>query len=275
MSIDLLARKIRRLEIQSNTTVAIKSLKALRVLARKGGFGKDFWKAASKLEKARPTEIALFNCLEILRKNPLIITIDALLHYFPAANERLSRNGSKLFQFKKTVLAHCHSTNVVKLLLKNKRKVSRVFVTETRPLYQGRRTAKELVRGKIKVVFIVDSAAGLVLPETDLVLLGADAIGYPGVFNKVGSFNIALAAKRTKTKFYIVSNLMKLDFNGKAQLEERPVIEVGDVKGASILNPAFDIIPWDLITGVVTEQGILTKKQVFKRLSKGIECISI
>ncbi len=267
-----LAKKIRDLKIQSNTTVALKALEALKTRARNKGFSKKFWNDAKRLEEARPSEIALFNCLSILRRNPSLLTIDSLLDYFPEAEKAITEQARELFKKPVTVLTHCHSTSVVSTLKKYKRNVKKVYVTETRPLFQGKETAKELDKAGLKVVYAVDSAAGLLLPDTDLVLLGADALSYPGVYNKIGSYTIALASKPDNTPVYISSALMKLDFEGRAELEERPAKEVGKVPG-KVLNPAFDLTPWPLVKGVITEQGILNEKGIVKRLNEGVECI--
>ncbi len=145
-----------------------------------------------------------------------------------------------------------------------------VFACETRPLLQGARlTALELARARIPVVVIVDSAGATVMPECDVVLVGADRIARNGdTANKVGTKMLAVLAKEFRKPFYVVGPCSSFDLTCTRGcdivIEERSADEVrkfGSCRAVpnsvSVFNPAFDITPARLITGFVTERGLI------------------
>ena len=142
-----------------------------------------------------------------------------------------------------------------------------VWVSETRPRNQGLLTAWELRHANIPHALIADNAAGLLIMrgEVDLVIVGADRIAGNGdVANKVGTYLKALAANVHGVPFYVAAPLSTIDFDcpeGAAiPIEERDAAELGEKVSRGdtpVVNPAFDITPADLITGIITEQGIL------------------
>jgi ribose 1,5-bisphosphate isomerase len=270
--------KIRSVEVQGAKEIAIYSLKFLRRLAKKKGFGKEFNHAMVELENARPTAVVLHNCLRLLRISKNLKTIDALLLHLESINDEIAENGLKLFRKKEyTILTHCHSGEALAVIkmLKRKRKKIRVFATETDPLEQGVKTAKELARARIPVTLIIDSAASYFMPDIDIVIVGTDAIRKEGVVNKIGTSLYAFAAKAYKKPFYVVGNMFKLDKRRKFRIEQRSSKEVyrelthpGRLKGVKIKNPAFDITPWEYVTKVITEDGVFTPAQIKKILRK-------
>jgi ribose 1,5-bisphosphate isomerase len=161
---------------------------------------------------------------------------------------------------------------VIKKAWKDGKKIS-VIATETDPLEQGVKTAKELAKVKIPVTLITDNAVGYFMPTVDCVLVGSDAIRKEGVVNKVGTSLLALAAKENKKPFYVAANTLKFDKRKKLTIEERSPKEVyrelirpGNLKNVKIRNPAFDVTPWKFITAVITEKRILEPKQVLRLL---------
>jgi methylthioribose-1-phosphate isomerase len=140
-----------------------------------------------------------------------------------------------------------------------------VWVDETRPLLQGSRlTAWELLRANIPHTVIPDgAAAGLMARgKVDLVLVGADRIARNGdVANKLGTFPLAIAARRAGVAFYVVAPWSSFDpacARGDAiPIEERGAAELTAPAGSAVYNPAFDVTPAELITGYVTERGIV------------------
>ena len=159
-------------------------------------------------------------------------------------------------------------------------KAVHVFACETRPLLQGARlTVWELTQAHIPVSLLVDSAAaGLIASGgVDLCIIGADRIAANGdTVNKVGSYQLALACKRHQVPFYVAAPRSTVDAkcsDGRSiPIEQRNPIEVGQidgktltVKGVSILNPAFDLVPADLIAGIVTEDGIYSPASLFRK----------
>ena len=148
----------------------------------------------------------------------------------------------------------------------------RVFACEARPLLQGARlTAWELTQAGIDVTLIVDSAAASLLHSgrVDAVVVGADRIAANGdTANKVGTFSLALAARHAGVPFYVAAPTSTVDPatpSGDAiVIEERPADEVRTWQGGASApkdvpawNPAFDVTPHDLITGFITERGVL------------------
>jgi ribose 1,5-bisphosphate isomerase len=139
-----------------------------------------------------------------------------------------------------------------------------VICTETRPVFQGRITAQELIDLNIKTTLIVDSAARTFMKKADLVLVGADAITSEGsVVNKIGTSTIALVAHEARVPFYVVSELLKFDVDtlcGEHEaIEERSPSEVWSEAPRMLVvkNPAFDITRRKLIHGLICEEGII------------------
>ncbi len=150
-------------------------------------------------------------------------------------------------------------------------KVIQVYSCETRPLLQGARlTAWEMMRAGIPVTLVIDSvAAGLAARgEIDLCIIGADRIAANGdVVNKIGSYQVALACWKHNIPFYVAAPFSTIDFDCQQgefiPIEQRhpdEVLEVGGIRvaamGVSAANPAFDLVPADLVSGIITEKGL-------------------
>jgi len=151
-------------------------------------------------------------------------------------------------------------------------KVLQVYADETRPFLQGARlTAWELVRDQIPTTVITESMAGPLMRQggLDFVVVGADRIAANGdVANKVGTYTVALLAKTHGVPFYVAAPLSTIDLatvdGSQIPIEQRPAREVSHLgsarltpEGASIWNPAFDVTPAELVTGIITERGIV------------------
>lgn len=263
-------KRIKSLEIQGAKEIAVESLKFLRNYAKENGFGNDFDKIAKKLEEARPTAVILHNCLEIIKKERNIETINKLLTKLNQATNEIAKKGSRLIKNGYTIMTHCHSGEalaVIKQAWKEGKKI-KVFATETEPKEQGIKTARELAEMKIPVVLIIDSAVEFFVKDVDIVIVGSDAIRKEGVVNKIGTCTIAIVAKEYKKPFYVVGNTLKLDKRKKIIIEERPPSEiyVERMKTLEVKNPAFDITPWKYVKRVITEKGILTPGNILRML---------
>ena len=109
------------------------------------------------------------------------------------------------------------------------------------------------------------------MKDMDCVILSADALRKEGVYNKIGTYGLAIIAKRHKIPFYVFATSFKIDSRKKIEIEERPAKEVytnlKSLKGIKIRNPSFDLTPWDLVTKLITEKGVMTPANV-KRLIK-------
>lgn len=252
--------RLKSLDIQSATTIAIESLEYLRGFAIKRGFGEAFDEECTKLLDARPTAVVLHNAIEHIKEKPAGSVLEKVIRDLQSARDRAAKNASEIFITKTDVLTHCHSTFVVAALVKNRGSVRNVIVTETRPKDQGVRTAKDLLAAKIPVTFIIDSAVSDLISQTDIVVVGADALRKEGLVNKVGTHPLACVAKENNKPFYVITSSFTLDRRKKITMEQRPASELHhpDLRGAKILNPSFDITPWRYVSAVVTEKGIIT-----------------
>jgi ribose 1,5-bisphosphate isomerase len=263
---------LRSLHIQGAKEIAVASLKFLKQFAKQKGFGKVFDQACKKIEAARPTAVPLHNVLEVVRKERSMKAIDRLLGQLQNATKRLGLIGSKMIKPGWTIMTHCHSgeaLSVIKAAWKSGKKIN-IIATETEPVEQGIRTVKELREEKIPVTLITDAAVGFFIGQCDAVIVGCDALRYKeGLVNKTGTYPMALLARTHRIPFYTVASTFKLDNRKRFEIEERPPKEVyrelHELLGASVRNPAFDITPWNLITRIITEKGVMTPGNV-KRL---------
>lgn len=260
------AGKVRGLKIQSASTIATESMKHLLSFSSEKGFGKDFDAECTKLLKARPTAVVLFNAVERVKKKRTASEIKKVIRELESAKEKAAANSAKLFLKKTTVLTHCHSTFEIEAMVRNKKKIRQVIVTETRPKNQGVTTAKELVAKKIPVLFVVDDAVSDEMGKTDIVMVGADALRKEGLINKVGTHMIAQEAREYGKPVYVITSTYTIDKRKKFVMEHRPSNEMEKIKGVKYDNPAFDITPWKYITAVVTEKGILKPARIKKML---------
>lgn len=289
------AGRIRRLEIQGATNVAIAALKVLEdhLSRSEAGSRREFLleleSAKEILFNTRPTEPLMRNAIRYLihavseseLEDPegLAGLVSALSREFledlEESKRRISEIGSRRILEGSTVLVHCHSSVVTRILSEARRqgKNFHVYCTETRPLFQGRITAGELAELGIESTMIVDSAVRFFMNRIDLVLVGADAITSEGnVINKIGTSLVALAAREARTPFYVASMLLKFDpetVSGEyTVIEERAGKEVWDdpPEGLRLRNPAFDITRREFIHGIVCETGILSPEVVMREV---------
>lgn len=248
------------------------------------------------LKQARATEPMLFNglkyCLtnykELLKKKTDLKTITTKLfqvcktYVGDIEREEALRPliGAKLIKKNMNIMTHCHSWSVVKLLVTAHKQDKKFYVynTETRPLYQGRKTSQDLVKAGIPNTMIVDDSAPFFIDniyesdiDIDMVIIGSDAIKMDGsIYNKVGSFSLTLSARHSKIPVYIVGSLTKIDTENTVKIEQRSGKEVRSdaPKWLDILNYAFDKVPAKFITGIITEYGIIKPQDIKKQVKK-------
>ena len=195
-------------------------------------------------------------------------------------NKQMGKNGAKLFQDNDTIMTHCNAgalatvaygtaLGVIRATNESGKNI-KVIATETRPVQQGSRlTAFELKHDGINVSLIPDTAVGYTMAN-DLVngvVVGADRILQTGhVFNKIGTYQVATMAKQHNIPFYVAAPLSTFDLESRPEdiiIEQRKPSEVtgiGDKKtapdGIDVINPAFDMTPPELISGIITENGV-------------------
>jgi ribose 1,5-bisphosphate isomerase len=226
-----------------------------------------------KILSLRPTEAMLINILN--KQNPH--KYNEFLKTLKENQDKINLHLFKLIKNNSLIFTHCHSSSVTEALIyaKKKGKKFEVYNTETRPLYQGRKTAQELSKAKIKVTMFVDSAATIALTKkqktkkANLVLLGADAISKNGTLNKVGSGMFAQIAKINKIPLYIISDSLKY-LSKETEIEQRNPKEIWNIKNnknLKIKNPAFELIDKKFIKGVISEFGILSYEKFIKKMN--------
>lgn len=283
-------KDIKTLKIQGATAVARTTLLAMVNFGQKfkvkniKQFVKQVKKAGIQLAYARPTEPLAQNLVESVvsklkrmvkegadskqAQEILIYLVNHELRELEEDHKELVKAGIKLIKSGDKILTFCHSSSVEKILIAAKKegKKFKVIVPETRPLFQGRLTAKKLSQAKIAVTMIVDSKTDELLAskKIDKVLIGADVIlKDKGIINKVGSFGICEDAYQNKIPVYVAALTLK-QRSGliPVKIEKRQPYEIWKKapKNISIENPAFDKVPAKFITGIITERGILKSK---------------
>jgi len=243
--------------------------------------GENMEKSANEIKNARPTAVNLSWAVErvLNSKSPIeeaLRMYDEDVH----TNMAIGKNGAAIIDDGDTVLTHCNAGALacvdygtalgVLRAAHDEGKNIKVICDETRPLCQGARLSVfEMQEEKIPVKLAVDSAAGHLMQKgmVNKVVVGADRVAKGGVANKIGSLMVALAAKRFNVPFYVAAPESTFDIENSiydVEIEERDADEViyfGNTRvapeGTEVENPAFDIIPSDLITGIITEKGII------------------
>lgn len=297
MTVQETAAKIKSLEIQGATNVAVQAVKALGEELRKHEWStsaevyKIIDSSMKLLIESRATEPMMRNGLKYIDRmvhdtkwsNEMgfrKLVQDAenhILEVFTDAKNKMIEVGAKRIEDGDTVLTHCHSSGVTGTIIKARQqgKDFNVIQTETRPRYQGRITAQKLVEAGVDTTMIVDSAARHYMKEIDFVLVGSDAITSEGnVINKIGTSQVASAAWESRVPFYVVSTLLKFDpvtiHGAYEEIEERHVDEIWSdpPEGLKIRNPAFDVTRRDYIHGLITEEGIISPHSILEAIHR-------
>jgi len=266
--------------------VAIASIEAIETLAKqtkakgKTEFLKELSEAREILFASRETEPLMRNAIryiisQVQRSNGkktkvLSETVSSASQKFlkelEDSKEKIAEIGARRIRDSSVILTHCHSSTVTHLLEKARRegKDFEIICTETRPFFQGRTTAREMLQLGIRTTMIVDLAARFFMNDVELVIVGSDAITSEGnVVNKIGTSMIALAAHEARTPFYVVSELLKFDpatmYGDFEKIEERSPAEIWKdaPRKLAIRNPAFDVTRRDFIHGIICEEGII------------------
>lgn len=204
-------------------------------------------------------------------------------------NHSIGKNGASLLKDGDVVLTHCNAGSLatvqygtalapIRAAIEEGKNIS-VIADETRPRLQGARlTAYELQYDKIPVKVISDTSSGLLmmLGKVDKVIVGTDRVTGDAVFNKIGTYLVALAAMDNKIPFYVAAPTSTLSLQetiNDVTIEQRDSNEVCKVlgkvqivpEGVECLNYAFDITPFKLVTGVITEDGVFSPEELLLR----------
>ncbi|MHA1819848.1 MAG: S-methyl-5-thioribose-1-phosphate isomerase [Promethearchaeota archaeon] len=273
-------------------------------------FMKKLNEAADILKATRPTAVNLFWAIDRQLKvaqnagdDPQKIT-DALISEAKkmaqediALNKAIGKHGADLLEDGDTVLTHCNAGSLatvqygtalapIRWAVEEQGKKINVIADETRPRLQGARlTSYELYYDKIPVKVECDNTSGLMmrLGKIQKIIVGADRIVKDAVFNKIGTYMIAIAAKYHNIPMYIAAPTSTLSLNESEKdviIEQRDGwFEVAEVmgrakdnpivpKGVECINYAFDGTPMDLITGIITEDGVFTPEELLNKYLK-------
>jgi len=301
------AEKIKSLEIQGASNVAISAIQFLSDYAQRIGetiTSEDLFnklvEAKTILFQTRATEPALRNGLNYitnrLKKKIDSLSIKEILELIASCKDeykllmqnskkKIAEIGARRIPDVSTddnfiIMTHCHSSIVNAILLEAKRQGKdhfKVVATETQPRLQGKKTVRKLLDAGIEVIHVIDSAMRWVVNhyEVDLIIIGADSITSEGtIINKIGSRLLALVAHEEHVPFYVASPLLKYNpqtsFGILEKIEMRDPKEVWEdaPEGLTILNPAFETVSRRYIDGLITEAGIFASSHVHNYFAK-------
>jgi methylthioribose-1-phosphate isomerase len=296
---DEIAAAIRNMVIRGAPAIGVAAAMgvALGVLnASEKSFDREFERVVLTLGKTRPTAVNLFWALQRMRdvytrnRSRGVASVqralkdEALKIYRDdiAANKQLGKYGAGLMRNAKKIMTHCNAGALatagygtalgVLRALKESGSKFEVLVNETRPFLQGARlTAWELKKEKIPATLITDNMAGYLMQKgrVDAVVVGCDRVAANGdVANKIGTYMIAVLAKRHGIPFYVAGPTSSIDINcpsGKdIPIEQRDPKEVSHMfgkplapKGTKVFNPAFDVTAQELVSAIITEKGVI------------------
>ncbi|MGC9071706.1 MAG: S-methyl-5-thioribose-1-phosphate isomerase [Acidilobus sp.] len=297
------AQAIKDMEIRGAPAIGVSAAFAMALAARysqaKGvqGLLDDLREAYGELSKTRPTAFNLFWALDRVMRVARgaadregdadavreSVLVEALRIYVEDVENNVSmgRHGARLIDDGARVVTHCNTGSlatagfgtalgVIRYAWMDGKRVH-VYADETRPLLQGARlTVWELKKEGIPVTLVVDGASGLLFRRgiADLAIVGADRITLTGhVANKIGTYNLALAANASSRPFYVAaptSTIQPVEGEEQVVIEERSQDEVRTILGrvtitvpdVEAFNPAFDVTPPELVSGIITERGV-------------------
>jgi methylthioribose-1-phosphate isomerase len=293
------AKAIREMTIRGAPAIGVAAAMGVALGALKATpktFDREFERILFTLGKTRPTAVNLFWALQKMRnvysahrsrgveivKRALKAEAQKIYTDDIAANKQLGKYGANLMRNAKGIMTHCNAGALatagygtalgVLRALKESGKEFEVFVNETRPFLQGARlTAWELKKEKIPTTLITDSMAGYLMQKgkVDAVVVGCDRVAANGdVANKIGTYTLAVLARRHSIPFYVAGPTSSIDVNCQSgndiPIEQRDPREVSHIfgkplapKGINILNPAFDVTSQELISAIITEKGVI------------------
>lgn len=286
VTIDNLERRIRNLSVQGATNVALTTLTGIAEAAKEAT-GENAYtllkNTATRLAYARPTEPLAQNAVRFIFDKPggtpdyYIQRADNYRNLIFDTKSELVKQAAAVIENGGVYLTHCHSSAVVSCFKEARKhgKIFSVIATETRPLYQGRMTVRELLgAGFEDVTLIVDDAAPAIiagrLKTVTGVFIGADFICRSGFVNKIGSLGIIQSAQAAGIPNYSLCSLLKyspLPFSHDI-IEIRQGTEVWRDAPPKLnyFNPAFDFIPFRFDTRIITEAGIMDKDGIEKTI---------
>ncbi len=308
------ARAIKSMVVRGAPAIGVTAAYGLAVEARKfrrGSIHSDFEAAAATLADARPTAVNLIWAIERMRGLMGNVAEGSDPREVAAAfadeaqrihaqdieiNRRLGSYGAELLNGG-DVITHCNAgalatagygtaLGVIRASWDGGRRFG-VYATETRPYLQGARlTSWELTKLGIPVTLVTDGMVGHLFANraVEAVVVGTDRTAANGdVANKIGTYQIAVLARRHGVAFYVAAPTSSIDLDcatgADIPIEERDPTEVTHISGkrvaaeyVSVFNPAFDVTPNDLVSGIITEHGVVVgdyKKGLAEKVATG------
>ena len=254
-------------------------------------FKKDLDEAVGVILGSRPTAVSLWNGVQAsVRGAKLAGSVDEAkdiilansARFIKESNEavqHIAEIGAKRIEDGDTIVTHCNSSVAIGVIAEahSQGKDIKVYATESRPWRQGILTVNDLSKAGVDTTLIIDSAVRLVMKKVDKVFVGADTITSHGALvNKIGTSQVALAAKEARVQFYTCSETYKfspISLEGDlVKIEEREVSEVvrpGEIPDdVKVYNPVFDVTPAQYIDGIVTELGLISPGSVYDILER-------
>ena len=285
-------------EIRDNKTdgaseLARQAVKVLKVAAERSQAGntREFLleqkEVGKSLISARPSMAPISNIVSRLLRETIgknrgrdldsirqltISRADELVSDSLNAVAQIARYASRLISDGDKIMTHSYSSTVIAVVKEifAKHKNIEVIATRSGPGRTGERTARELGDHGIPVTFIDDTAIGFYIPTVNKVMVGADRVCADGkVVNGIGTYQLALASEKTSVPFYVLCETLKFDpwlKSDEVELEEKEpseVMEPGRLPPeVRIKNPYFDITPLELVSGIITENGLFTAEKL-------------
>ena len=276
-TVDEVVDAIRTLAVRGAPAIGIFGAYGIALAAQRHA-GAAFDAAAAQIREARPTAVNLAYAVDrvLARADGNYLAEAQAIHAEQRdVDARIGRFGAEVLPRKGNVMTHCNAgpiatggegTALAAIIAAHRAgKSLHVFVDETRPLLQGARlTMFELREAGVPCTLITDSAAAVTMQrkKVDAVVVGADRIARNGdTANKIGTYGVAIMAAHHGIPFYVAAPRTTFDFEMASgmdiPIEERSPDEIRITPDDPAYNPAFDVTPGRLITGIITEYGVL------------------
>ncbi|WP_323677092.1 translation initiation factor eIF-2B [Halorubellus sp. PRR65] len=279
--IDETVEEIAEMQTHSSSVVAVKAARALAALTEREfatveEYERSLKRNAQALRRANPSHASLHNAMRDVvagvadadpgdvaaAKAATTDAIDDVVDTIEAGKHAAAENAAEYLEDGQTILTHDYSSTVLEAVESATRdgKYLEAYVTEARPRYLGRKSARQLAAyDRVDTHLISDAAAGYYMDEVDVVVVGMDCIVGDTLYNRVGTFPIAATGARLDVPVVVVGSAAKVIDDGFVfENEFRSPSEVmrEPAEGFSVENPAYDATPAALVDAVITDEGV-------------------
>ncbi|RLM57405.1 translation initiation factor eIF-2B [Halobellus sp. Atlit-31R] len=278
--IDETIAEIREMQTHSSSVVAVKATRALSELRERDHatveeFERDLERNVSALKRANPSHASLFNAMQTVlvsvvdrretvaeAKALLEEVIESVVEEIQQGKTRAAENAVSMFEDGDTFLTHDYSSTALEAIEQAAADGAALtaYVTEARPRFLGRKTARRLAAvDGVETHLMVDGAAGSFLADCDRVVVGMDCIVDDTLYNRVGTFPIVATANRLDVPVTVVGSAAKIvdgSFVFENELRSPSEVSLEPIEDVVIENPAYDATPVELVDQVVTDNGV-------------------